>query len=194
MKNAAIDYEGLEKSRASALDSQLQRKLESKETGKTNSLKHTILSYIVEGKYDVAKEELVKYVERQHEFPNFKTRTERFVSYSLDVIQAIKTKRNFPGMHTLPLSKQQEILEKVVDHFEELKHFLNKIEISEKEVKLDDLRSTVWVIRALSYSIFALVLIFFLRTTALSLLYTFDFVVSDYADQGINWIFDSIEK
>ena len=53
-------------------------------------------------------------------------------------------------MSSLSLSKQQELFERVKDHFDELKEYLKKIEYIDRELRLDDMKSTVWTMRALA--------------------------------------------
>ncbi len=79
------------------------------------------------------------------------------MQHCVELIQAIQTKRNFPGLASLSLAKQQEIHEKVIDHFEELKGNLKQIEKIEREQKLNDVRSTVWVIRMVCFCTLALI-------------------------------------
>ena len=184
------DYESFEKARSDQLEKQLVQTLDQRKVGKTHSLRHTVLNSIVSGDYDGAKSALIEYVEMQREYPSFINRSKRYVEHCHDVIQAIKTKREFPAKHTLPMSKQQELMEKVVEHFEELKHYLNRIEITQKDAKLEDLRSTVWVIKAFTYCLFIIVLALFLRSAAMSILSSFDYVINDFTNDTINWIFE----
>lgn len=184
------DYESFEIARSKLLENQLQQNLEKRKVGRTHSFRHTVLNYVVEGDYDNAKSTLSDYVYLQREYPNFHIRSKRYIEHCNDVINAIKTKRDFPGKHSLPLSKQQELMEKVIDHFEELKHYLHRIEVTQKDVKLDDLRSTVWVIKTMIYSLFVIIFIYFLRSTALRMMQSFDYVLSDYTNFFINWLFE----
>ncbi len=183
------DYEDFEKARTQQLDTQLQESLVSRSDGKIDSLKHTILSYVSDADYDTAKSELGRYVSMQSEYPTFRVKSKRHIDHCNDVIQAIKAKRDFPGLHTLPMSKQQELMEKVVRHFEELKHYLHKIEVIEKDVKIDDLRSTVWVIRAAFYGLILVVFGYFLRYSALGMALSFNFIFDEYTDAIISWLF-----
>ncbi|MCB9026808.1 MAG: hypothetical protein H6625_10855 [Bdellovibrionaceae bacterium] len=184
------DYESFEIARSKLLENQLQESLEKRKTGRAHSLRHTILLHIVEGDYDKAKEVLRNYIALQKEYPTFEKRSKRYLDHCFDTIQAIKTKRDFPGKHALPLSKQQELMEKVIQHFEELKLYLNRVEITQKDVKLDDLRSTVWVIKAIAYSSFIIVFVYFLRSAAINMMQSFDYVVNDYTNSFINWLFN----
>ena len=121
-----IDYKNLERQRNSEIEAEFQKKLESKSLGKIDSLRRVILEKVVNGDYELASSELERFVSLQSEYPTFEERTHRYVIHCQDVIGAISTKKNFPGLQTLPVSKQQEIYEKVMEHFEELKHYLKK--------------------------------------------------------------------
>lgn len=131
----------------------LSRKLKESQrkdaSGRGDALRSTVLSSVVTEEYDRAKEEIVAYVDLKFSFPIFQHRVQRLVQHCRDLIEAIRTKRNFPGLTQLSLSKQQEIHEKVLEHFEDLKRHLRQVEKIEREYKLEDVRSTVWVLRAL---------------------------------------------
>lgn len=115
-----------------------------------SGLRTAVLAAIVAESYDTARQDLEDYISVRSSFPAFQERAERYVRHCSELIQAIQTKRNFPGLASLSLSKQQEIHEKVLEHFEELKHNLKHIEKIERDNKLVDMRSTVWVVRAVS--------------------------------------------
>lgn len=124
--------------------------------GRLNSVRGDILSMVVREDYDSAKRELTAYVENKTAYPLFQDRASRYVSHCCDLIQAINTKRNFPGLAALSLAKQQEIHEKVLEHFEELKANLKQVEKVERESKLTDMRSTVWVVKACCMTVAAI--------------------------------------
>jgi hypothetical protein len=157
MKNVAthVDYDALEEQKLNELQKSITERLsQSKDLGHGDSLRHVVLYAVVAGNYDGAKDDLNRFVAEKREFPNFQRRVERFQRYTTDLINAIEAKRTFQGLASLPLAKQQELYEKVIEHFEELKILLNNIERMEKEAKLNDIRSTAWVLRALMHSTF----------------------------------------
>lgn len=136
------------------MQEELRRKLNEsnrKDVGQLDSLRGTVLSLVVQENYERAKEELLAYVEVKGAYPLFQDRAQRYMQHCVELIQAIQMKRNFPGLATLSLAKQQEIHEKVINHFEELKAHLKQIEKVEREQKLNDVRSTVWVLRMFCY-------------------------------------------
>jgi hypothetical protein len=149
----------LEYAHINEMQEELRRKLsesQNRDLGQVDSLRSAVLSLVVGENYDRAKEELLAYVELKSAFPAFQDRAQRYMQHCVELIQAIQTKRNFPGLTTLSLAKQQEIHEKVLEHFEDLKQHLKQIEKMEREQKLADVRSTVWVLRMLCCCAFVL--------------------------------------
>ena len=129
----AINYDLLEANKIATIQDDLTKKLnEHKGVSKIDSLRQAILDFVVAGSYDVARDELESYIKSKAEYPTFVERSERYKQHCIDLINAISTKRNFPGITSLSLSKQQEIHEKVLEHFEELKQGLKHIEVIEK--------------------------------------------------------------
>jgi len=182
-----INYDALEKERFTQTKQDLSEKLKAssdQELGRHGSLRRSVLSLIVSERYDLGKEELNFFVgTKGKEFPNLEGRVEKFVKHAMELIQAIQTKRNFPGMGSLSLSKQQELNEKVLSHFEELKHTLKSIERAEKEIKLSDLRSTAWVVNVFAHSVIVVLMVGFFLTISNGLWYSssvvFDALVQD---------------
>jgi len=133
-----VNYEALEKDRFNQSRADLKEQLKAvseRELGRYGGLRRTILGYVVGEKYDDAKVQLARYVEsKSYDYPSLGSRAEKFVKHGVELIQAIQTKRNFPGMGSLSLSKQQELNERVLTHFEELKQTLKTIERAERKL------------------------------------------------------------
>lgn len=180
-----VNYEALEKERLNQNRLDLKEKMASdQELGRFGSLRRNILSLVVSEKYDQGKEELTQHVENKgQDFPNLQGRVEKFVKHAAELIQAIQTKRNFPGLASLSLSKQQELNEKVLAHFDELKQTLKSIERAEKEIKLSDLRSTAWVVNVFMHSLIIILIVGFCLAISHGLWYSasvvFDALVND---------------
>lgn len=153
-KVTTIDYKELEEFHKRKLDLQMQKTLEDRaeRIERVNKLQHTVLSCLVNKDYDRALGSLDAYIEQRTNYPRFKWRVRVYSEHCRSLIHAFKMKRNFPGLAQLPLTRQQEILKKVVEHFNELKIYLRRIEIMEKEIILDDIRSTVWFLRSVMAS------------------------------------------
>ncbi len=151
----------LEFSQMNEMHENLRKKLtdvQRSDLGRMDSLRSTILSLVVSENYQSAQEELVAYIDLKEAFPLFQERAQRYLQHCQELIQAIETKRNFPGLATLSMAKQQEVHEKVLSHFEDLKSHLQQIERVERESRLTDVRSTVWVVKALAGGIFSIFL------------------------------------
>ena len=129
--------------------------LDMNDLGSVNSLRFNVLTAIINDEFDVSIQRLRDFIEEDSDYPNFRIRLERYVNHSIDLIHAIKTKRNFPGLNSLTRSKQQELKEKVKEHFQELKQVLKKIEKSMEELRLNDIRSTHYVVQSLWLSLLA---------------------------------------
>lgn len=184
-----VNYEALEKDRFNQSRADLKQKLKAvseSELGRYGGLRRTILGFVVSERYDDAKEQLAGYVETKSiDYPSLGTRAEKFVKHGIELIQAIQTKRNFPGMGSLSLSKQQELNERVLTHFEELKQTLKTIERAEKEIQLSDHRSTAWVVRVFMHCLLVLLTVGFLISIKDGLWYSsvvvFEALVQDFA-------------
>lgn len=136
----------------SALDGGGESFLGDPDIGKADTLRYNVSSYVISEKYDKAIRELEAFINRESDYPNFRGRVERFVRHGIDLIHAMRAKRNFPGMSSLTKSKQQELQEKVKDHFNELTETIKKIEEVQRDLRIQDIRSTIWIVRALVMS------------------------------------------
>lgn len=163
-----------------------------RDIGRVDSMRHTILSYVAAEQYQKAIEELKKYIDSKHEYPQFKTRTARYFGYAVDLVNAVKAKRSFPGLQQLAMSKQQELFDRAMAHFEDLKVTLKKVEQIEREVRLEDIRSTVWVVKALVLSIFALFVLGFLIEMSRGVLPTAWALIDSTFGDLTNFVFDKI--
>lgn len=134
-------------------------KKEHVDLGAPDSLRHHVLVWVLEERYDDALDELRKFLDVPSEYPNFKGKIERFVHHSIDLIFAIKAKRSFPGLNSLTRAKQQELREKFKGHYRELQNVLKIIEKIETDLRIRDARSTIYIVRALSLSVAGVVLL-----------------------------------
>ncbi len=160
--------------------------------GKGDHLRRTILQLVVSEAYDLSKERLAGYVEAKVEFPAFQERVQRYIQHCSELIHAIQTKRNFPGLATLSLSRQQEIHEKVMEHFEELKHNLRQIERIERDHKLLDVRSTVWIIKSFSAVCIAIFLAAFIVDLKSGMLSSLVYSANLWINEASTWFVDKI--
>lgn len=160
--------------------------------GKVNNLRHLILTKVTEEKYDLAIEELQSYLDSKPEYPSFKERTKRYGSYSIELIQAIRAKRSFPGWNALNMAKQKDLHDKAIEHFDDLTATLKKIEVIEHEVRIEDVKSTVWVIHAFFLCILTLIVYWFFKDVSAALVESLALFAERGLDQGVDFLFDQL--
>lgn len=176
---------------ASEMNADLRRKLEEStraDAGRIDSVRQSVLASVASESYERAQEDLRGYVQFKANYPAFQVRVERHVEHCCDLIEAIKTKRNFPGMASLSLSKQQELHERVLEHFEELKQNLKHIEKVERDHKLTDVRATVWVLKTACWMVFAVVGVAFVQEITTGQLSSAIDVGAGLLDDASTWV------
>lgn len=127
--------------------------LDKSDLGPSGSLRFNVLSLVLSEKYDMSIKEMKDFLEEDNPYPDFARRVKPHVGYCIDLIYAIRAKRNFPGFNSLTRSKQQELREKFKEHFDELKRSLKKIENIVIDLRIGDSRSTIIVIWTFWYAI-----------------------------------------
>lgn len=155
--------------------------------GRSNSLRYSILTQVAEENYEKSIEDLKAFYIRPSEYPRFKEKIERFVNHSIDLIHAIKAKRNFPGISQLTRAKQQELRDRFKEHFKELVYMLKKIEKIERDLEIEDARSTIYVIRAFWLSFIALAVTWFVAEIFRGLAFTSMVVITDYSEKIMDY-------
>lgn len=163
-----------------------------RDAGQVDTFRHTILSYVATENYDRAIQELQNYVDSKGDYPKFKDRADRYGRYAVDLINAVKAKRSFPGLQHLAMSKQQDLFDRAMEHFDELKLTLKKIEQIDREVKIEDVRSTVLVVKAVVYCLFALALLGFTLELSKGVLPTAYNVLDHSLTQMTDLIFEKL--
>lgn len=161
--------------------------------GASDLVRNVILGHVVEQRYDTAIRELTEYLDSKPQYPDFKERSEKYVQYAIELIHAIQAKRSFPGWNALNMSKQKELFEKALMHFEDLKATLGKVEIIEREVRVEDVKSTVWVMQACVYSICALLLFAIIREISGGVLPTASTLLEITTGQAVDFIFEKFK-
>ena len=181
----------LEHAHVTEMEEKLQKKLneaQRREAGRIDGMRKRILGHTVSENYETAKETLNSFVFAKSDFPQFQRRVQRYIDHCLELVDAIQMKRNFPGFSSLSLSKQQDIHEKIIGHFEELKIHLRQIEKMEREYRLVDSSSTVWILRAFVFWMFAIFGAALLLELTGGLMETAFNVASVFADEAGTWI------
>ena len=178
-----IDFRKLEERRTQALQDKLKGQLKARQVGRNTTLRRLVLGLVVEGEYEEAGQLIGDYLEGKRMFQILQRRAAPHVTHAKDLINAIRLKRNFPNLSALPMSKQQEILDHAVSHFDELKMTLKIIEHLTRDEVVKDLRSTVWVIKSATYVIAAIVVASFVLEMSHGLQEVCWRVFNDYTDR-----------
>jgi hypothetical protein len=169
-----------------------EMKIDRSDLGRPDSLRFNILTWVLDERYDRAIEELKDFLDKPSEYPNFKPRITRFVNHSIDLIYAIKAKRSFPGINSLTRAKQQELREKFKEHFRELEYVLKTVEKIHGDLRVQDVRSTIYVVRALWIATVAVIVLAFGLEIIHGLAKTSIVVFDDSFGQFANWLAEKI--
>jgi hypothetical protein len=167
--------------------------LDISDLGRPDTLRYNVLTFVINEEYDRAINYLKEFLEMDSPYPSFKLKVERYVQHSIDLIFAIRTKRNFPGFNSLTRTKQQELKEKFKEHFQELKYVIGKIEKSLEELRLNDIKSTKIVMK----SVWASLLIVFVSTLVIDfttgLGKTFYVVFDEYIGLALDYLYQTLK-
>ncbi|WP_413942650.1 hypothetical protein [Bdellovibrio sp. HCB-162] len=162
------------------------------ELGKPDSLRFNILTWVLDERYDKAIEELKGFLEKPSEYPNFQSKITRYIHHGVDLIYAIKAKRSFPGINSLTRAKQQELREKFKEHFKELQYILKIVEKIHSDLRIQDVRSTIYVVRALWFAALGIVILAFWLDVFHGLAKTSYLVFDDIFGQVANFLAEKI--
>ncbi len=166
--------------------------LDLSDLGRPDTLRYNILSFVINDEYERAIKGLKDFMISESDYPNFKNKIERYTLHAIDLIYAIRTKRNFPGINALTRTKQQELKEKFREHFNELKVILRKIENCLEEMRLNDVKSTRILVNSLWLSVFTLFVAGIIVELVQGLGQTAAIVFDYNLDILLNWIFNKI--
>ncbi len=167
-------------------------KADATDMGRADSLRYNVLSWVLDEQYDKAINEIKDLLERPSPYPDFHARVTRYANHSVDLIFAIKAKRNFPGISSLTRAKQQELREKFKEHFKELQYILMRVEKVEADLRISDTRSTIYVVRALWLAGIGIIFLAFLLEIVRGLAQTGFVVFDESITTGTNWLFHLI--
>ncbi|WP_331340390.1 hypothetical protein [Bdellovibrio sp.] len=160
--------------------------------GKPDSLRYNILTWVLAERYDKAIEELKDFLERPSEYPDFKGKVTRYIHHSIDLIYAIKAKRSFPGINSLTRAKQQELREKFKEHYKELQYILKVVEKIQGDLRIADVRSTIYVVRALWFAALGIIILAFWLDIVNGLMKTSIIVFDDSFGKIANFLAERI--
>lgn len=158
--------------------------------GKPDTLRYNILTMVINEEYDRAIRTIKEFIESDSDYPNFRMRIERYSLHAIDLIYAIRTKRNFPGLSALTRTKQQELTDKFKEHFTELRFMMKKIEECMEDLRVVDVKSTRIVVKSFWFSLILVFAAGFFIEVIRGLGYTVEVVLNDYLDKILNALYD----
>ena len=147
-----------------------------------------MLQQVSQENYDRGIRELKEYLAKDSEYPNFRSKIERYINHSIDLVNAIRAKKSFPGLTNLPMAKQEDINAKTLEHFCELIYALKKVEKIKGDLRVEDVRSTTVVVQAASWCILIIFLIGFSLELAGGTVWTMTTVIDDVFYQVIHFL------
>lgn len=166
-------------SQAKSAQKLLSREYDIEVSDNPDSFVSAIMSYVMQGNYDRAINEMKAYQNSKKDYPQFSSKTQRHFEYAADLVNAIKTKKNFPHVAQLPANQRKEINIKIHNHFHELKAALDKVIKIEYEMRLRDARSTIWVVQAVIIAFFILAIVGFSVEASRSMHAPFNVLIND---------------
>jgi hypothetical protein len=177
-------------SAATKLTRKSTQDLDITDLGPADSLRYNILTFVINEEYDRAITYLKDFLNKESPYATFKLRIERYVQHSIDLIYAIRTKRNFPGVASLTRTKQNELKEKFKEHFQELKFVIKKIENCQEELRLNDIKSTKIVVKSVWLSLALVSASAFILELSTGLGVTIYVVVDEYITLSLERVYD----
>ncbi len=160
--------------------------------GTPDTLRYNVLTLIINEEYDRANHHLKDFLNTDSEYPNFRQRTEKYIKHSLELIQAIKSKRDYPGMALLTKTRQAEVREKAREHFQDLKSVLRKVEICQEELRLTDIKSTTILMRTIWLVVVFIAIAAFVKELVDGLGSTFLIIFDQQLGEWIHLFFISV--
>ena len=165
--------------------------IDASDLGRPDTLRYNVLTFVINEEYDRAIKTLKDFLDSESEYPNFKMKVQRYLLHSIDLIYAIRTKRNFPGIRSLTRTKQQELRDKFKEHFKELRFMMKKIEECMEELRLNDVRSTNLVVKSFWLSIVVVFTAAFCIDLVNGLGRSIEVVFNDFVDKSLEFLFRS---
>lgn len=114
-------------------------------------LQYNVLLCVTEKRYEDATKLLTNYQKMKSTGP-YDRRTLPIFQHAEELVHAIETKKNFPNMTALTQGKQEEIHQKTLENWEDLKICLRRLRTIERDMSTEDARSSIWVIKAVIFS------------------------------------------
>lgn len=122
-----------------------------------DNFRKSVLEMVAMGKYKAVIIEIRAFQEQKNKtMPFFRVRSFRHLDYVVTLIEAIQELKSIPNFKQLPSAQQKKVHEQVFIYFRELNHGLKRIENVIHDLKVQDVRSTIWFLKTLCYCMFFL--------------------------------------
>ncbi len=143
------------------LEQRLASMLESGEAATPSrvSFGFTVLSCVAHGNYERALSELEHVGVGFEDYALFAVRTHRHIEHAKSLVAAIRIKHMIGKSPHINKSKQKELSDKIADHFLDLKRTIVMVEKIQKNVRAEDLSSTLLFVKTVFYAL-AIVILF----------------------------------
>src|SRR5690606_18433281 len=119
--------------------------------------------------YDTAIAEISFYANSDKKLQVFKAKAQRYLNHCEELIRAVESKIKFCQTRTITRSQKHQLYVMVIKHFHELTDSLKKIERIENDIRVTDLKSTVWVLKAFVMSVGVLLLFAMVREASMTM-------------------------
>ena len=96
---------------------------------------------------------------------------------------------NIPNQSALPQSKQDDIFQKISENWEDLKLSLRRIRSIERDLAVQDSRSSIYVVRAVLFSFIFLLIVFLMNEFS----HSFGQSIVGFFNESSNIFFDVVD-
>jgi hypothetical protein len=149
-----------------------------------DSLKSTVLGLAKSGNFDAAKREMKFYQQQNTSTPGFEFRTKHYFTHCYELLDAISNLKHIPNFENLRAAQQKQIRERIMTYGQDLSSILGRIDKVTNDLKIQDIRSTMWVIRTLTVCFALLIFV----TALIEAFTTVGSPLSTVANQIMTWI------
>ena len=184
-----VNQEGLRK--IQKMEADLIREVQDSE--RYGTLTHRILTLVAHKSYAQAIKDIQEYVKfRSKDYASFYLASHRYVLRLKSIILAVEKQMSKSGIENLTESKKHEVFEVIREYFKELRNQIRGIEGAEHSLKVDDVRSTVWVVWATTYSMVSIFVLGLILELASGSFNTVFFVLKDTYLRFCTWLISLI--
>ena len=138
---------------------QAELNLENYVQGRADTLRNSILGFLVGGRYAIAKKELNTYATYKGKNPAYESATKGVFDHAQEIIDTMRELTENVELETLPRSKRQDTLFRTKRLFENMKHVLMRLEQIENDLLVEDVKSVIGFLRAASVCVFAVIVV-----------------------------------